>query len=45
MCRSETSNTHIDDFLAAMTKNGFVVVKRNENMSGYPLFGFKKSRS
>jgi ubiquinone/menaquinone biosynthesis C-methylase UbiE len=35
----------VDEFLAAMTKNGFVVVKRNENMSGYPVFGFKKSRS
>lgn len=32
----------IDDFLAAMTKNGFVMVKRNENMSGYPVFGFRK---
>jgi len=32
----------INDFLAAMTKNGFVMVKRNENMSGYPVFGFRK---
>lgn len=30
----------IDEFLAAMKKNGFVMVKRNENMSGYPVFGF-----
>jgi ubiquinone/menaquinone biosynthesis C-methylase UbiE len=33
----------IDDFLAAMTKNGFVLMKRNENMSGYPVFGFKSA--
>lgn len=31
----------IDNFLSIMEKNGFVLVKRNPDMSGYPVFGFK----
>ncbi len=30
----------IDEFLAAMNKNGFELIKRNPDMSGYPVFGF-----
>lgn len=31
----------IDEFLTAMKKNGFELVKQNPDMSGYPVFGFK----
>jgi ubiquinone/menaquinone biosynthesis C-methylase UbiE len=34
----------IEHFLDAMKKNGFELVKTNPNMSGYPVFGFKKTR-
>jgi ubiquinone/menaquinone biosynthesis C-methylase UbiE len=34
----------IDEFLAAMTKNGFTLVKKNPDLSGYPVFGFKVNR-
>jgi len=33
----------IDEFLAVMNRNGFTLVKRSPDMSGYPVFGFKRS--
>jgi ubiquinone/menaquinone biosynthesis C-methylase UbiE len=30
----------IDEFLSAMKKNGFTLVKRTPDLSGYPVFGF-----
>jgi ubiquinone/menaquinone biosynthesis C-methylase UbiE len=32
----------IDEFLAMMDKNGYQLVKKSPNMSGYPVFGFEK---
>lgn len=34
----------IDDFLAAMERNGFKLIKRTPDMSGYPVFGFSVSQ-
>jgi ubiquinone/menaquinone biosynthesis C-methylase UbiE len=31
----------IDEFLDGMKRNDFVMVKKNPDMSGYPVFGFK----
>ena len=30
----------IDEFLTAMNRNGFKMIKRSPDMSGYPVFGF-----
>jgi ubiquinone/menaquinone biosynthesis C-methylase UbiE len=32
----------IDEFKSAMKRNGFELVKESADMSGYPVFGFKK---
>jgi len=32
----------IDEFLAMMERNGFLLVKQSPNMSGYPVFGFSR---
>lgn len=34
----------IDEFLAVMKRNGYTMVRRTPDMSGYPVFGFSQSK-